>query len=191
MNGLLTDSITSLTDRLRSPFAFEVLRFARTSLFAHDRERANHNRRKRIRSFTSIYLVSAALLFSMDLHEGGVRSYERTFTAEDIRQFAEISGDKGRQHVERDAEGRLMVQGLLTATLPTKLGGDMNYIARTLEFEFVRPVFAGDTITCESEIRTLIEEDDRTLMESTFVCRNGDGEEVMRGESEGVIPAEG
>nr|WP_255409232.1 hypothetical protein [Halococcus sp. IIIV-5B] len=36
--------------------------------------------------------------------EGEVRSYERTFTEEDIERFAELSGDSGRQHVERDAE---------------------------------------------------------------------------------------
>ncbi|EMA52884.1 FAS1-like dehydratase domain-containing protein [Halococcus thailandensis] len=125
----------------------------------------------------------------MDVHEGQTRSYERTFSEDDIQRFAELSGDTGQQHVERDAEGRLMAQGLLTATLPTKLGGDIDYIAHTLEFEFVRPVFAGDTITCESEIRSLTETDDRTLMESAFVCHNGDGEVVMRGESEGMIPA--
>jgi 3-hydroxybutyryl-CoA dehydratase len=126
---------------------------------------------------------------AMDVHEGQTRSYERTFSEDDIQRFAELSGDTGQQHVERDAEGRLMAQGLLTATLPTKLGGDIDYIAHTLEFEFVRPVFAGDAITCESEIRSLTETDDRTLMESAFVCHNGDGEVVMRGESEGMIPA--
>ena len=125
----------------------------------------------------------------MNPYEGQTRSYERTFTEDDIRRFAELSGDTGQQHVERDAEGRLMAQGLLTATLPTKLGGDMNYVARTLDFEFVRPVFAGDTITCETEIRSLTEADDRTLLRSTFVCQNGDGEVVMRGESEGMVPA--
>jgi len=41
-----------------------------------------------------------------------------------------------------------MVHGLLTATIPTKIGGDMNFIAREMKFQFYRPVFAGDTITC-------------------------------------------
>ena len=42
-----------------------------------------------------------------------------------------------------------MVHGLLTATIPTKIGGDMNFIAREMKFQFYRPVFAGDTIGCE------------------------------------------
>jgi hypothetical protein len=62
----------------------------------------------------------------MDVQEGEVITYERTFTEEEIRAFAELSGDTGQQHVERDAEGRLMAQGLLTATLPTKIGGEVN-----------------------------------------------------------------
>jgi 3-hydroxybutyryl-CoA dehydratase len=81
-----------------------------------------------------------------------------------------------------------MAQGLLTATLPTKLGGDINYIAQTLEFEFIRPVFAGDTITCETETQNLTEEEERTLMSSEFVCHNQNGDEVLKGRSDGMIP---
>jgi acyl dehydratase len=124
----------------------------------------------------------------MDVTEGEVRTYERTFTEEAIRTFAELSGDTGRQHVERDAEGRLMAQGLLTATLPTKIGGEMDYVARSMTFEFHRPVYAGDTVTCETEIEDLQEREGRTLLSATFVCHNQDGERVMSGRSEGMVP---
>ena len=80
---------------------------------------------------------------------GDTLSWERTFTEEDIRLFARFSGDEGEHHLEPDEKGRLMVHGLLTATLPTKLGGDMNFIARQLVFQFLRPVFSGDTVRCE------------------------------------------
>ena len=61
---------------------------------------------------------------------GDVRVWERTFSEEDVRFFARFSGDEGEHHLEPDEQGRLMVHGLLTATLPTKIGGDMNFIAR-------------------------------------------------------------
>jgi len=61
---------------------------------------------------------------------GDVRSWQRTFTEEDIRLFSRVSGDEGIHHMEYDERGRLMAHGLLTATLPTKIGGDMNFIAR-------------------------------------------------------------
>lgn len=81
-----------------------------------------------------------------------------------------------------------MTHGLLTATLPTKIGGEMDYVARSMEFEFHRPVYAGDTVTCEARITDLDEREGRTLMSATFVCHNQNGENVMNGRSDGMIP---
>jgi 3-hydroxybutyryl-CoA dehydratase len=86
-----------------------------------------------------------------------------------------------------DSEGRIMIQGLLTATLPTKLGGDLNYIARSMAFEFLRPVFVGDTVTCEGTVLTLDEAGDRLNVSMSILCRNQDGKDVLRGKTEGII----
>jgi len=118
---------------------------------------------------------------------GDVTVWERTFTVEDVRLFGQVSGDQGIHHVELDEQGRLMVQGLLTATLPTKIGGDLNYIAREMVFEFLRPVFTGDTIRCETTITHLEQVDSRTNMAAKWVCRNQEGKEVMTGLTHGII----
>ncbi len=118
---------------------------------------------------------------------GDTNSWERTFTEEDVRQFGQISGDQGVHHVERDEQGRLMVQGLLTATLPTKIGGDLNYIARELVFDFIRPVFVGDTIRCEVAITSLEREEGHTKMTATWICRNQKGKVVLTGSTHGII----
>jgi 3-hydroxybutyryl-CoA dehydratase len=118
---------------------------------------------------------------------GDTISWERTFTEEDVRLFGQISGDQGIHHVDYDEQGRLMVQGLLTATLPTKIGGDLNYIAREMIFEFLRPVFAGDTIRCEVTITRLEPSNGRMKMSATWVCRNQNGKEVLTGGTSGVI----
>ena len=76
--------------------------------------------------------------------EGDVHTYERTFTEEDVRRFGEVSGDRQAIHTEPDENGRLVVQGLLTATLPTKIGGDLSYLARTMEFDSLSPVYTGE-----------------------------------------------
>src|SRR5215470_18733030 len=102
-------------------------------------------------------------------------SWRRTFTEEDIELFARLSGDQGEHHLVPDAQGRLMAHGLLTATLPTKIGGDLNLIARELTFRFHRPVFAGDTIEC---VVTLIEAspaDGYTNIDSVWRCTNQHG----------------
>jgi acyl dehydratase len=118
---------------------------------------------------------------------GDIVSWERTFTENDIRLFNQISGDQGVHHVTPDAQGRLMVHGLLTATVPTKIGGDMNFIAREMKFQFQRPVFAGDTVTCVVTVVQLEPSEQYTSVRTDFVCRNQHGKEVMSGYAQGVI----
>jgi 3-hydroxybutyryl-CoA dehydratase len=118
---------------------------------------------------------------------GDVVSWQRTFSEDDVRLFNTISGDEGVHHVTPDEQGRLMVHGLLTATLPTKVGGDMNFIPREMKFQFHRPVFAGDTISCEVTIVELEPADKYTNVRSEFVCRNQDGKEVMSGHALGIV----
>jgi 3-hydroxybutyryl-CoA dehydratase len=118
---------------------------------------------------------------------GDVASWERTFTEEDIRLFNSVSGDQGVHHVVPDEQGRLMVHGLLTATVPTKIGGDMNFVAREMKFQFHRPVFGGDTIRCECTIVEFEQAEQYTNVRTEFVCRNQHGKEVMTGYAVGVI----
>lgn len=92
----------------------------------------------------------------MAVKAGDQYTWERTFTEEEVLAFAEFRGDKGRRHIEKDEQGRLMVQGLLTASVITKIGGDLNYIARKFEMQFMRPVFTGDTIRCEAKVTEVI-----------------------------------
>jgi acyl dehydratase len=124
------------------------------------------------------------------LKVGEVISWERTFTESDIELFTQLSGDQGEHHLTRDAQGRLMAHGLLTATLPTKIGGDLNYIAREMTFQFHRPVFAGDTIRCEVTLTTLEQTEKYLQMSSVFTCINQHGKEVMSGCSQGIIRPE-
>ena len=118
---------------------------------------------------------------------GDVITWQRTFTEEDVRLFAKISGDEGEHHFVPDEKGRLMAHGLLTATLPTKIGGDINLIASEMTFAFHRPVFVGDTITCEVTLIELEPQEKYFKLNSSWVCRNQNGKEVMTGGGRGVI----
>jgi 3-hydroxybutyryl-CoA dehydratase len=123
----------------------------------------------------------------MNLKPGDVFTWQRTFTEEEILQFTQLSGDKGRHHMERDEKGRLMVHGLFTASIGTKIGGDLNYIAREMNFEFIRPVFTGDTITCELTITDITPMDGYKRVAMKTVYRNQHGKEVLIGTSKGII----
>lgn len=118
---------------------------------------------------------------------GDVIAWERAFTEADIRLFNKLSGDEGVHHVTPDDRGQLMVHGLLTATVPTKIGGDMNFIAREMRFQFHRPVFSGDTVRCEVTIVEFEPGEQYTSVRTEFVCRNQHGKEVMSGHAQGVV----
>ncbi|MGE6258390.1 hotdog domain-containing protein [Heyndrickxia sporothermodurans] len=124
----------------------------------------------------------------MPLKVGDIILFERTFTARDVELFTKISRDEGIHHISPDEQGRLVVQGLLTATLPTKVGGDHNVLARTMNFEFLRPVFTGDTIICEVKIdKYESQENNRTAIMASFLCKNQNEKEVLKGNFSGVI----
>lgn len=123
----------------------------------------------------------------MNIQVGEIFKYERTFTEEEVLQFADLTGDKGRHHMEHDEQGRLMVHGLLTASIGTKLGGDLHYIARELVSEFIRPVFTGDTIICELVLTSVEQMDGFKKVAIQLVYRNQTGKEVLVGTSHGII----
>lgn len=124
----------------------------------------------------------------MPLKVGDTITFERTFTVMDVELFTKISGDEGIHHRTPDEQGRLVIQGLLTATLPTKVGGDANVLARTMNFEFLRPVFTGDTIICEVKIEKYErQENKRTAIKACFLCKNQNEKEVLKGDFSGVI----
>lgn len=123
----------------------------------------------------------------MALKTGDVFTWKKTFTDEETMQFSELSGDKGKHHIERDEKGRFMVHGLFTASIGTKIGGDLNYIAREMVSEFIRPVFTGDTIICELTLKNVERMEGFKKVEIKSVYRNQLGKEVLIGTSHGII----
>jgi acyl dehydratase len=118
---------------------------------------------------------------------GDVFTAERTFTVEDVEAFVRVSRDVGRHHLERDEQGRLLVHGLLTASLPAQIGGSIDYIAREMLFEFIRPVFTGDTVRAELRIDEVEKDERQTRLSVTVVCKNQHGKEVLKARSNGII----
>jgi len=123
--------------------------------------------------------------------EGETETFERTFTVEDVRRFADLSGDAQPRHLEPDDDGRVMVQGLLTATLPTKIGGDNEVLGRRFEFEFLEPVYTDDPITCTATYESIEERADRYVLSWDIVCENDSGATVLRGTVDGIVWKDG
>jgi acyl dehydratase len=118
---------------------------------------------------------------------GDTFTFERSFTEEDVTAFRRLTGDNGRHHVELSQDGRRVVHGLLTASMPTKLGGDLDFLAREMVFEFLLPVFTGDRLFCEMTIDEVSPGRRGTRLTLVGACHNQDGVEVMRFRSRGIV----
>jgi 3-hydroxybutyryl-CoA dehydratase len=123
-----------------------------------------------------------------EIRAGDQFVWERSFSPEEVGEFAKMTGDRGKQQTVPDSLGRLMVHGLLTASLPTKIGGDLNFIARQMNLEFLSPVYAKDSIRCEILVRETLQDVRGTRLVLDICCSNQVGKEVLRGMARGIIP---
>ena len=119
---------------------------------------------------------------------GKKAAFSRTFTEADVALFIGVTWDVNPYHTN-DAYAsasqfkRRIVPGLLTASLLTHLGGLWAFLATGMHFEFLAPVYVGDTITAETEVVEV--EDSRRWVRWQCRCTNGDGQEVIRAEITG------
>ncbi len=121
---------------------------------------------------------------------GSKATWTRTFTAEDVETFAELTGDRNPLHFDegfasRTRVGRLVVPGGLTAGLfnalvAMRLPGPGSVFLHQ-EWDYPAPVFIGDTVTAEVEVTEA--RADKPITRLACVARRGDGVEVLRGES--------
>ncbi len=123
------------------------------------------------------------------IHSGQRLIYRRGIGNEDIRAFAELSGDRGDHHVTPDEQGRLVAHGLLVISTATRMGSDIHYLAHTMTWMFIRPVYGGDEVEARVELKRVEEQPDRLDVEMVVRIVNQNGQQVVRGESTGVIVA--
>ena len=124
---------------------------------------------------------------------GDSASLNKTFSDEDVRSFAEISGDKNPVHLDDEYaagtqfKGRLvhgiLTAGLISAVLGMELPGPGSiYLSQSLNFR--APVYIGDTITATVTVVKIREGKPIVTLET--VCRNQDDVVVLEGEAVGL-----
>jgi 3-hydroxybutyryl-CoA dehydratase len=112
----------------------------------------------------------------------------RTFGDGDIAMFVGATADYNVWHVDDAAIDeswfeRRVVPGLLTASLTTQIGSWLGWLATRMDFQFLRPVYAGETITCTCTVTN--KDDESRRIACDVVYRNAEGTVVMRGIMEG------
>lgn len=118
---------------------------------------------------------------------GDIISWSRRFSREEVDRFTVLSGDEGQHHVAEDSAGRVLLHGLLTASMVTRVGGALNFLARTMSFEFLAPVYSGEELVCEVELILIEPSSKGTRLAARCRCINEAGQQVLRGETSGLI----
>jgi 3-hydroxybutyryl-CoA dehydratase len=126
----------------------------------------------------------------MNLKVGDTASISRKITDQDIRAFAELTGDHNPVHLNeafaRETRfGRRIAHGmfgasLISAVLGTELPGEGSiYLSQTLQF--LGPVYIDDTVTARVTVMKVKE--DKSIVTLETACENQRGETIIRGEA--------
>ena len=113
---------------------------------------------------------------------GEKAAFTRTLTEADAALFIGVTWDVNPYHTDdsyaaQTRFGRRIVPGLLTAALLTHIGGLWAFLATDMSFEFLGPVYMGDTVTAEAEVAE-VSERGRVRLAGRVV--NAEGQEVLR-----------
>ena len=121
---------------------------------------------------------------------GDAATRTKTITDDDIRAFAELSGDRNPVHLDDEYAaqtrfGRRIAHGMIAASLVSAAlanelpGPGSVYLSQTLRFN--APVFPGDTVTARVEVTRVRE--DKPVVTLETVCTNERGERLIEGEA--------
>ncbi len=127
--------------------------------------------------------MSDVLTAFVSLRVGDRFRFVRTFSEADASLFVGITGDYNPYHTDAAFSagtrfGRPILPGLLVASMLTHIGGLLGVLAREMTFEFVQPVYPGETVSMELRIAEL--EPERRRMVLTGEYRVGEDRVVLR-----------
>lgn len=127
-----------------------------------------------------------------EIRVGQTFSVSRTFSAEDVAKFSDISMDYNPVHwdtrfaVTKGFEGTIC-HGLLVASLLTAVGGQLGWLASGMNLKFRKPVYIGDTIKCDFTI-SAVSATGRAEAEVMFT--NQKDIKVLQAVITGILPGE-
>ena len=115
-------------------------------------------------------------------HEGDQFKWERFISAEDVKKFAEVVGDKNPIHIDEEFAAKSsfkkrIVHGAFLGGLISKvLGMDFPgqgtiYISQNSVFK--RPVYVDTTVTVELKVTEVIAEKRRLILDTNILNENG------------------
>ncbi|CAH1791825.1 unnamed protein product [Owenia fusiformis] len=128
------------------------------------------------------------------IHIGETAEITKTFTAEDVRLFSEISEDRNPVHLDTEYAktsqfGRCIVHGvlsngLISSVLGNKLPG-FGTIFISQQIEFPNPLYVGEAVTAKVEV---LEIRKRLVTFQTICFKPDDKKVVLQGTAKILLP---
>lgn len=128
---------------------------------------------------------------------GHTASYTRTVSTDDIRKFAEATGDSNPVHLDAAYAARTMFKepiahgmlsaGLVSAAIGTQLAPNAVVIYLSQSLRFRAPVKPRDTLTAKVTVTSVDVERSRVALDT--VVTNQDGTDVLTGDALVMVQA--
>src|SRR4028118_845539 len=93
-----------------------------------------------------------------EMHVGQTFTFRGTFTDGDVAMFCGVTGDYNPYHQDEafareSSYVRLTIPGLLTGSMLTHIRGLLGFLATEMSFEYLAPVFVGDSVSCTVTVK--------------------------------------
>ena len=112
------------------------------------------------------------------VREGSTLRWSRRYAEAELREYDALVG--------RTPDDAGLLPDLLVIAPLTKLGGDLNYLSRSMQWRHHRPVRADEELTAELHVTRLDKQGDVVKIAFEARIRSGD-EIVLSGTSRGVV----
>ena len=126
------------------------------------------------------------------LKQGDSFSYRRQFSEDETVAFGDLTRDYNPVHYDiRWAKLKrfkgLICHGLLVGSMICEFGGQVGWLATGMDFKFIKPVYFGDSVTCNI---TIVKIDENGRAEAEALFENQEYEQVAYAYLKGLIPLE-
>lgn len=113
--------------------------------------------------------------------------YERVFTEKDLKDYATIAHFWGKHHEIPNDKGEYLLQGLLTASLTNKIGGDYDILMYKMEFDFLKKAYTGRKLKCVNVVDSLINKGGKNFIDIISDVYDENGDHLLHGFLRGIL----
>lgn len=123
----------------------------------------------------------------MRLNKGEKIIYERVFTKKDLYDYAENANFWGKHHESPNDRGEYLLQGLLTASLTNKIGGDYDILMYKMDFDFLKKAYTGRKIKSINIVDNVEDKRGKNFIDITSDVYDENGDHLIHAILKGIL----